>query len=177
MTVRSAFAAERYDRVARLFHWTIAVLVILNIFGGLFHDALEGIAVMPFHKATGITVLVLTLARIGWRLGHAVPPAPTDIPRWEQIAARTNHLIFYALMLLMPLTGWIMSSAGNRPLTWYGLFDIPKFAVTREDAITGISGGGHMVMGYLFAALVVLHIAAALRHHFALKDGVLRRMV
>jgi cytochrome b561 len=168
---------DRYSTVARALHWIIGILVILNIFGGLLHDALEGWPIMPFHKAAGITVLFLTLVRIGRRLTHRAPPLPPEMPAWEKGAAHLTHFLFYLLMLVVPLTGWIMVSPGDRPLNWFGLFPIPKFALSKGDAIVGISGEGHEVLGIAFAVLVVLHVAAALRHHFILKDNVLRRML
>ena len=83
----------------------------------------------------------------------------------------------YAFMIVMPLTGWMRVSAGERPLNWFGLFDIPKFAVTKGDAVVGVAHEGHEVLGLVWLALLVLHVAAALRHHFALKDTMLRRML
>lgn len=167
----------RYNSVARALHWTMAVLVILNLAGGLLHDALEDtINVMPLHKATGILILALTLVRIAWRLTHRPPPLPANVAGAERAGAQAAHAGLYALMLLMPLTGWIMSSAGKYPLSFYGLFDVPKFAVTREDAITGIAANGHGLLGWVLLALIVLHVGAALRHHFVLRDAVLRRM-
>jgi cytochrome b561 len=167
-----------YDAVSRWLHWIIAVLVIGNIIGGLFHDALgKMFPVMPVHKAVGITVLALTLVRIGWRFAHPLLPLPQEMPGWEKLAARLSHGLFYVLLLAVPLTGWIMVSAGDRPLNWFGLFDIPKFGVTKGDAIVGASRAGHEVLGITFAALALLHIAAALRHHFVLRDGILRRML
>jgi cytochrome b561 len=172
------FDVIRYNRGARIFHWLIAVLVILNIILGLFHDPLGEIApVMPFHKATGILILALSLGRIGWRFAHPAPPLPADVRGWQRTAAHLNHFAFYALMLLMPLSGWIMSSAGPRPISFYSVFDVPKFAVEKGSPLAGVAHEGHMILGYLFAALVVLHVAAALRHHFVLKDQLLRRMV
>lgn len=170
--------SEHYTRIARLLHWTIGVLVILNILGGFFHDAIgKAFPVMPLHKAAGITILGLTLVRIGWRLANPPPPLPPNMPAWERSAARATHLAFYGLLLAMPITGWIMSSANERPLTWFWLFDIPKFNVIKGDAIFGISHEGHEVLGILFATLALLHIGAALRHHLVLKDGILRRML
>lgn len=166
----------RYTRVARALHWVMALLIIANLVGGLAHDAL-GDWVMPLHKSTGLLILLLALVRIGWRIGHPAPPYPATMAAWERLAAGATHLILYAMMLLIPLTGWIMASAGRWPLDFYGLFAVPKFAVSKGDAIVGISHEGHELLAYAMIALLVLHVAAALRHHFLLRDGVLRRML
>lgn len=169
---------DRYTTVARWLHWIIAIMVIGNIIGGLAHDALEDVLpVIPMHQAAGITILLLTLVRIGWRLSHPAPPLPAEMPGWEKVAAHATHFLFYALLLLVPISGWVMSSASDKPLTWFWLFPVPKFGVTREDALFDVAHEGHEIMGLLFGALALLHIAAALRHHFILKDGVLRRML
>lgn len=170
-------SAERYNRTARALHWIIAVLVLGNIAGGLLHEPLEDIVrLIPLHKAIGITVLALTLVRIAWRFTWQAPPHPAGTSPLEALAARLVHGLFYALMLAMPVTGWIMSSASKYPISWFGLFDIPKFAVTRSDVLYEVAHEGHEILGWLFLALAVLHIAAALRHHLLLKDNVLRRM-
>jgi cytochrome b561 len=169
---------DRYTKVARALHWAIALLILFNLWLGFAHDALpKDWKVMPVHKSVGLTVLALTLVRIGWRLTHPAPPLPARTPAWERLVAQVTHIGFYVLMLALPLTGWIMSSAGDRPLNWFFLFDVPKFGVAKGDAITGISHEGHEILGFVFAALILLHVAAALRHHFILKDGVLRRML
>lgn len=171
-------SGETYGRVARALHWAIALLVIANILIGIFHEGWGKLfPAMPIHKAIGITVLALTVVRIGWRLTHRPPPLPAAMPGWEKGAAHLVHGIFYLLLLVLPLSGWIMSSANERPLTWFWLFAIPKFAVAKGDAIVGLSRGAHGTLGLVFGALVVMHVAAALRHHFVLRDGVLRRMV
>ncbi|AKM11828.1 cytochrome B561 [Croceicoccus naphthovorans] len=170
--------SDRYNAVARVLHWTIAVLLIGNLIGGLLHDALEDVVrIMPTHKAVGITVLALSIARLGWRIVSRTPPLPRDLPKWEIGAAHAAHTVLYILMIGLPLSGWIFSSAGKYPLSWFGLFDIPKFAVTKEDAIYGIAHEGHEVMAFVAIGLIVLHIGAALRHHFVLQDSVLRRML
>lgn len=169
---------ERYNHVARALHWIIALLVIGNIAGGLLHDALEDtINLIPIHKSVGMTVLALTLVRIAWRFTWRAPAHPAGMGALEVLAARATHLVFYALMLAMPLSGWIMASAGKYPLNWFGLIDLPKLAVTRADPAYLIGREAHELLGWLFAALAVLHIAAALRHHFFLRDGVLKRML
>jgi cytochrome b561 len=167
-----------YNRVARWLHWTIAVLIIANLVIGIFHDGLgKAFPAMPIHKSIGMLVLVLSLVRLGWRLTHPAPPLPASVSRIETGLAHGFHWLLYALMIVMPMSGWIFSSAGKYPLGFFGLFEIPKFALTKADPIVGLAHEGHEVLGYAMAALVVGHIAAALRHHFLLKDGVLRRML
>ena len=167
-----------YNSVARALHWTIAVLIILNLAIGLLHDGLpKGLPAMPIHKSIGLTVLALSAFRLVWRLTHTPPPMPTHMPGWEKATAHAVHWLLYALMFIMPVTGWIMSSANDRPLTFFWLFDVPKFAVAKGDAIAGLSHEGHEILGYLMTALVLGHIAAALRHHVLLKDNILNRML
>lgn len=169
---------ERYSRGAIAFHWAIAALVIFNLIVGLFHESLlEGIPVMPLHKSLGMLVLVLTLGRIGWRLMHRPPYMPEHLPAWEKAAAHAAHFLLYALLLIMPLTGWLLGSNPEkpRPTDWFGLFKIPVLPAT-----PGIAHNAHEVhelLGYLMAGLVVIHIAAALRHHFLLRDNLLARML
>ena len=170
--------AERYSRGAIAFHWTIAVLVIFNLVVGLLHESVPALrALMPAHKAVGITVLALTLGRILWRVTYRPPPLPLGMPGWERAAAHVSHWAFYLLLFALPLTGWAMVSPGvaKRPLSWFGLFDVPPLPVS--DATSDVAHTGHVVLGWLFAVLVVIHVAAALRHHFLLRDAVLGRML
>ena len=168
---------ERYSGVAIAFHWTIAFLVIANLVIGIGHDAVPALrALMGAHKAIGITVLVLTAGRVAWRLAHRPPALPADTPAWEKGAAHATHWTLYLLMTALPLTGWMMvSGPGARgPGRWFGLFDIPALPVGK-----GVSGLGHDLhgpLGWLMAALILLHVGAALRHHLLLRDAVLARM-
>ena len=169
---------DRYSRGAIAFHWTIAALVLVNLFIGLFHESLlEGLRVMPIHKAIGVTVLVLTLGRIAWRLTHKPPHLPDAMPGWEKAAAKTLHFLLYTLLLIMPLTGWIWSGdvTRSRPFSWFGLFDVPLIPVGHDLART--LHDAHETLGLVMAGLVVIHVAAAVRHHFLLKDRVLVRML
>ena len=169
----------RYSAVARWLHWIIALLIIWNVVSGIGHEALPRdarAAVMGLHISSGITVLVLSIIRLAWRLGHRPPPLPMGMTPWQAGLAHGVHWAFYALMLLLPLSGWIMISSAPFPITWLGLFALPKFAVTREDAISGIAGEGHEILGLLMLALVVLHVGAALWHHFSLRDNLIARM-
>lgn len=166
----------RYNAGARAFHAVIAVLVIVNLALGLGHDALEDtFNVMPLHKSIGLTVLGLSIARLAWRFTWTAPAYEPALRPFDLAVARWTHAAFYALMLALPLTGWIMTSAGERPLAWFGLA-VPKLAVEKGSTLYEIGHEGHEILGWVMLALVVLHIAAALRHHYLLKDTVLRRM-
>lgn len=168
----------RYNNGARALHWAIALLIIANLATGLLHDPLEDyVRLMPLHKSLGLTILVLSLARILWRFTWKRPAYPETMSSSEVALAKVVHWVFYALMLIMPLTGWVVTSAGKYPLNWFGLFDVPKFDVVRESATYTLNHEAHELLGYIFLALVVLHVAAALRHHFVLRDGILRRMI
>ncbi|MEG3163018.1 cytochrome b [Sphingomonas sp. PB2P19] len=168
---------ERYSTVAIWFHWTIALLVVLNLAVGLLSDPIPALRPwMAAHKSIGITVLVLTFGRIAWRLAHRAPPLPAGTQAWEKGVAHATHWTLYLLLVAMPLTGWLMVSGTDkrRPLDWFGLFDIPYLPVSK--AAGGFGHEAHGVLGWLMLALVVLHVAAALRHHLILRDTVLARM-
>jgi cytochrome b561 len=166
----------RYNATARALHAVIAVLVIANLALGLLHEALEKtVNLIPLHKSIGLTVLAVSLARVLWRFTWQTPIYAPAIGRVDVAVAKVVHVAFYALIILMPLTGWIMSSAGTKPLAWFGI-PVAKFAVAKGSPLAEAAHEGHELMGWLLLALAVLHVAAALRHHFILKDGVLRRM-
>lgn len=161
-----------YSTGAILFHWTIALLVIINMLIGF--GLLDG---MPTHKAIGITVLALSVLRVAWRLAHRPPPLPDSIPGWQAAAARISHALFYVLLIAMPLSGWLMVSNAEtlRPLTWFGLFDIPYLTIS--PAVGDAGHDVHVLLAIPFAALVLLHVAAALKHHFVDRNAVLARML
>ena len=167
----------RDSGVAGVFHWPIALLAFVNLIIGIGHDSIPALrAWMPGHKAIGVTVLALTLARVAWRLAHRPPPLPATVPPVERRVAHAVHWTFYALLILMPLSGWIMVSGPDhrRPLTWFGAFDIPYLSL--GAAASDRAATAHGLLGWLMLALVALHIAAALRHHFLLRDATLVRM-
>jgi cytochrome b561 len=178
-TAYTASSSEvRYNSVARALHWSMALLVLFNLFTGIFGESLEKVWVsMPLHKATGLIILVLSLVRIGWRLTNAPPPFPVDMQPVMRWIARVTHGAFYVLIIVLPVTGWIFSSVGKWPLSIYGLFDWPRLPLTKAMPIVGAAHQAHEILGYGFAALAVLHISAALYHHFELKDATLRRML
>ena len=167
--------ATRFNSIARTFHAVIAVLVIGNITGGLLSDSLpKAWNVITLHKSIGMSILLLSIGFIAWRFTWKAPPYRPALKPFERRLAKTVHGIFYALILIMPLTGWIFSSASKYGAAFFG---IPvSLPITKANPLAGISAEAHEILGYTFAALVVLHVAAALRHHFLLKNDVLRRM-
>lgn len=165
----------RYTRVAIWLHWTIAALILANLAIGLLSEPLKAFALMPAHKAIGISVLALSIARLLWRLGHPAPALPASIPAWQRAVSALTHFALYAMMILIPLTGWwfVSAAAQRRPLDWFGLFPIPYLPVHQAG---GAMHEAHALLGWAMLALVVLHVAAALKHHLVDRDTVLTRM-
>lgn len=167
----------RYNAVARALHWAIGILIIVNIALGIVHEPLEKtVNLMPIHKSIGLLVLILSVIRIGWRFTWTAAPYPALMPQWQTVSAKAMHFALYFLMLALPLTGWIFSSAGKWPLDLFGL-PWPKLPVTKDMPIAGITHEAHELMGWIALGLVVLHIAAALYHHHVVKDDILKRML
>lgn len=176
MATVAAMDEAHYSAVARWLHWIMALLIIGNLAGGFLHDIAPR-TIMPLHKAIGITVLFLTVIRFGWRLTHRPPPMPASMPGWERALAHIGHMALYAVMILLPLSGWVLTSTGDYPLSYFGLFDVPKFAVEQSEAFEHVMEERHEMLAFVMIGLIVLHVAAALRHHWVLKDNVLTRML
>lgn len=180
--------AARYSTVAIALHWAIAVLLIGQIAGGFYmHGLPDENAAFKFqlyqlHKSFGITILALTVFRLVWRLTHKPPPLPAGMAAWERLAARATHWGFYALLLAIPLLGWLYVSASpfNVPTMLFGVVHLPHLpffeGAADRRALAGALMGGHELMAKLAIALIVLHVGAALKHHFVNRDDVLARM-
>lgn len=166
----------RYDTVAAGLHWLVAALVMPLVLLGLSFESLGeeyGPTAIRLHKSLGLTVLGLTLLRIVWRLFHRPPPLPPAIPGWQKFAAHCTHWSLYALMILLPLSGYLLSSANPYPLQWFGI-GLPKLSVS--ESVGEVANEFHVVAGILMAALLVVHIGAALIHQFVQKDRLVSRM-
>ena len=127
-----------------------------------------------WHKWAGVTILVLSAARLLWRLTHQ-PPADVAMPTWQRRVAHATHIGFYVLFFAVPLIGWAYSSAAGFPIVWFGVLQLPDFVpVSRElaDAIKPF----HQWSAYALGALVALHVAGALKHQFVDRDGLIGRM-
>jgi cytochrome b561 len=169
----------RYDRVAKTLHWVIALLAFtLLTIGKVFEvDAEEAPRLFGWHTALGLTVLVLMLVRLGWRLTHAMPRAPATTPRWQAVAARMTHLVFYALLIALPVSGWLVASAEGEALSYFGWFAVPHLPVPGGEASEDLLEEVHEILGNVLLALAALHVLAGLKHHFVDRDDVLRRML
>lgn len=181
MDIASTTSA-RYSRGAIVLHWLIALLIILNVVAAFVSEDMskaDRAIVMGNHKAIGITILVLTVARIVWRLMHKAPPLMETLKAWEAALARVVHAGFYFLMLAVPVTGWALASAFSKgkPVSLFGLVGVPALPVGSDEPTVDMFGELHEVLAFAMIGLFVLHIAAALKHQFLDKDGTVRRMV
>jgi len=172
---------NRYSVVSLVLHWAIAAMILAQVLLITAHEATEGQAIsrefVQIHKALGLSVLILTLARIAWRIANPALPLPDDMKRWEKGLARVTHVLFYVLLIAMPLTGWAAVSATGRDLSWFGLFNWPLLPITGgRDAFRSIIDIHELVMKGLYV-LIVLHVLAALKHQFVDRDNVLHRMI
>lgn len=168
----------RYTRVAIWLHWLIGVAVIANIGLAMLTEDMPREAhraAMGIHKALGITILALTLFRILWRLTHKAPPRPVTMPAWERWTSGFVHFLFYALLILLPLSGWVWMSAADRPIDFFGLFTIPSIVAPSKEVADALHDR-HEALGLMMLALVVVHILAALKHQFVDRNGLFARM-
>lgn len=173
-------ARRRYTGVAMAFHWIIAILVIVNwrLVENAEHveGAIRG-ALMNNHKALGITILALTLGRIAWKLAHPGPPFPAHYKAWEKALARTVHFAFYALLIGLPLGGWIANSMAGREIDFFGLGLVPSLPVGENKALGSRIFDLHATGGNALLLLVALHILGSVKHMVIDRDGELFRML
>jgi cytochrome b561/polyisoprenoid-binding protein YceI len=175
---------SRYSRGSIILHWLTAAAFAMQLGLGWRMDAAPGLqtfAVFQLHKSIGITILVLTLARIAWRLSHPAPPFPNGLKGGERALARAVHFSFYAILLLMPLSGWLIVSTSRThiPTVLFGVIPWPHLPVPQSGAAASnaIAGGVHSALAVLAITLIGLHVLGALKHQFLDRDDELGRMV
>jgi cytochrome b561 len=170
----------RYDAVAQSFHWLIAALIVTQFaLAWTAEDlplGLHKLALFARHKSFGMTVLMLAVLRLLWRWSHRPPALPKAMTPIEVKLAHLTHGAFYVLLFAMPLSGWLMSSAKNYSVSWFGLFTWPDLIGKNEPAFD-ILRETHDVLSWALLGLAILHVLAALKHHFWNKDKVLLRML
>lgn len=169
-----------YTRTAIALHWLIALLILATLPLGL---TMTGMDLSPqklkfyaWHKWLGVTVFGLAVLRLLWRAGHSVPPLPQSMPAWQRRVAHGLHWALYVLMLAIPLAGWLMSSAKGFQTVYLGVLPIPDL-LSKNEALGEILAWVHAALAYTLIALIVVHVAAALKHHFIDGDDILRRML
>lgn len=166
--------------VSQALHWIVVALVLAMAWIGLTMGDLpngpDKVRTFALHKSIGLTILALVVLRIGWRL-HAGAPAPVaGTPRWQERIAALTHLGLYALLLAMPLSGWLMNSAAGFPLQWFGLFNLPALA-GRDHDLHELAESVHEWLFWALATLALAHAAAAFYHHLFQRDATLARML
>ena len=181
MTLKNASTA--WGGVAKLFHWAGALLVIYLIVDGwwMTHmvERAGRFAAYGQHALVGYYLLLLIALRIVWRAANPTPALPADTRPWERLAAHAGHAALYLLTLGLSFTGWVMVGVGRRPIeaTLFGFVPAPLIARAPDRVLHDILEDTHRALAYLLLAVIVIHIGAALRHHFYKKNDVLRRMV
>lgn len=173
-------SATRYTTTAISLHWLAALLIFATFPLGVYAHELAlsplKLKLVSYHKWLGVTIFLLTVARLAWRMKHTPPPLPETIPLWQQRAAHGLHLLLYTLLFAIPLTGWLMSSAKGFPVVYLGLVQLPDL-VGKDKALGELLTTVHQTLNFGLLVLVGMHIAAALKHHFIEHDATLRRML
>jgi len=183
-------APTRYSLVAIVLHWLIALLLVSMVFYGWWMEDLRYAAIngevgfgfvqgaYNWHKTVGIAILILSLARLGWRLTHPAPALPSGMKPWEKQIAKAMHIAFYAVMIGAPLGGWVTASASGLPSKLFNTdLLLPDLPVPQTEGFAEITGSLHGAAGWVILVLLALHVGAALKHHFINRDGVLARML
>jgi cytochrome b561 len=169
-----------WGSLSKALHWIIVLLIINQWIIAERADALpNGLAklqVLAWHKSFGITILMLAAIRLVWRLMNPTPDLTAETKPWERVLAKLSHLLLYALIFAMPLTGWMMSSARNFPVSWFKLFQLPDLVAPAEQTFHQMLDLHHLLFKVL-VGVALLHIAGALKHHFYDKNDVLKRML
>lgn len=172
-------SVSRYTHTAIALHWGMFLLIVWGFSIGI---SMVDLPLSPaklkyfsWHKWIGVTVFLLAVARIGWRLTHPAPPLPVTMPIWQRKAATLSHMLLYVLIVAVPLSGWIYSSAAGLPTVYLGLVPLPDL-LAKDKGLAEQLKSVHYLLNTTLAVIVLLHGAAALKHHFIDKDGLLARM-
>lgn len=172
--------STRYTRTAITLHWLVGLLILGNLGFGLYVADLQispaKLRYISWHKWAGVTILLLAAARLAWRLRHPAPPLPEGMPAWEKLAARASHTLLYVLFFAAPLTGWLFSSAAGFQTVYFGVLPIPDL-LEKNRELADVLRAAHKWINYSMAGLIVVHAAAAIKHHVHDRDDVLVRML
>lgn len=169
----------RYTTLAIVLHWLVALLIFVGFPLGIYMSDLPlsptKLQLYSYHKWIGIMVLLLAGLRVTWRLTHRPPPLPDSVVRWQRQASAVVHGLLYVLILAIPLSGWLMSSAKGFPVVWFGVLPLPDL-VGKDKALGELLVEVHQALNFTLLGLVILHVGAALQHHFIERQPFLQRM-
>lgn len=172
---------SRYGSGMKFFHWLLAILIIGMIIFGYCLDSIGDkptkIFCMQLHKSIGLTILALMVMRLIWRWLNITPTLPKSMRPWERFLARFTHVLLYVVVFMMPLSGWLASTAGGHATRFFWLFNLNAPGITTNKELGKFIFNFHVYGAYLLIALLVIHILASLKHHFLDKDDVLTRML
>lgn len=170
----------RYTHTAITLHWLVALLIFAAFPLGVYmHDlplSPYKLRLYSYHKWIGVTVFVLALIRLSWRAAHRPPALPENMPNWEKFAAHATHHALYVLIFIIPISGWLMSSAKGFQTVWFGVLPLPDL-VGKDKALGDLLHEVHEMLNFLLLGLVAGHIGAALKHHFIERDDILARVL
>ena len=180
----SSLVSPRYGAVAIAFHWLLALAIAASFGVGLYMSDLPfsvaRVKLINYHKWAGITILALSALRLLWRLSHRPPPMSSRVlaamPPWQQRAARLSHVSMYVLFFAVPLLGWAYTSAAGLPVVWFGVLPLPDFVPMDRDLAKALLKPLHAYAAFTLAAVVALHVAAALKHQFIDRDNLMARV-
>jgi cytochrome b561 len=171
-------AQQRFNAPQRLLHWLMAICILAMLFIGVGMVSTvtpRYLTLVQIHKPLGIAILLLALIRIALRLRYGAPSLPANMPEPMKLAAHLSHFIFYALMIVMPLLGWGMLSAASYPVVLVGAVQLPSI-LPLNDTLHTVLWDAHHYLAFVFFALILLHVAAALLHALVRRDGVFETM-
>ncbi len=170
--------ALRYDALAISFHWILGLAIVATFVLGVYMHELpispSRLKLYNYHKWAGITIMALSALRLLWRLTHT-PPVDVDMPSWQSKLAHAMHWLLYVLFFAVPLSGWAYSSASGFPVVVYGMLPLPDF-VPQDKALADVAKGIHKILTLSLGGLVLVHVAAALKHQWIDRDALLSRM-
>jgi len=171
---------QRYTSTAIFLHWLVGLGLIGTFAVGFYMVDMpfspSKLQLYSWHKWAGITLLALAIIRLAWRISHPAPELPSSMGRMSQFAAHAGHWLLYVLMITIPISGWLMSSAQGFTVVWFGVVALPNL-VTKSTELSALFTTIHVTLNYLLAAAVCGHIGAAFYHHLIKKDSVLTRML
>ncbi len=170
-----------YGVVTKWLHWTVSILVISLVIAGFSFDFINDKPtlhqVVMLHKSFGLIVLGLMVLRLLWRWQNTRPTLPGPMPLWEVILERSTHFLWYVVLLLMPLSGWMMATAAGKAPNFFNWVALSMPGVAKNDGLKHFAHETHEILAFVIVALFILHVAGALKHHFINRDNVLRRML